>query len=110
MSRTFDANPYYSPEKCGLILVGVLEDPDASYDFSTVIVAKDVETGKLYAAHDSGCSCPTPFESINSLDAMTQIASLSDLDRFIADVPYTRYEYNDRVKLLDAVRDELTST
>lgn len=44
-------------------LVGHLEDPDACYSFDDIIVWKDKETGKLYYAEDSGCSCPSPFES-----------------------------------------------
>jgi hypothetical protein len=59
------ANVYYSPEDFGLTVVDELsKDPD--YDFDMLVVWRH-EDGTLYWAHDSGCSCPTPFEDYNRL-------------------------------------------
>ena len=75
----FENNPYYSPEKCGLEIVGTAEkEPD--WDFSIVLVVKDKKSGKLFAAHDSGCSCPVPFENHRSLADFTLITDPKQLD------------------------------
>jgi hypothetical protein len=52
----------YNPESCGMELVAEIELSDGCYQFSTVCVWRELSTGKLWGAHDSGCSCPTPFE------------------------------------------------
>lgn len=52
-------NPYYSPKKCGLQIIDALEDPAASYDFSTVVAFRKSRTKRVFIVHDSGCSCPT---------------------------------------------------
>lgn len=39
-------------------------DTDEDWGFDTVIVLKDPETGKHFAGHDSGCSCPSPFDGM----------------------------------------------
>ena len=58
----YDNNPYYSPEKSGLEIIGEVDFSDGSYQFNYLVVWKDLATGKLYYAEDSGCSCPSPFE------------------------------------------------
>ncbi len=63
-------NPYYSPEKCGLVKVAEAELDGESYQFHIRIVWKAAD-GKFYTASDSGCSCPTPFEDIRGLDDLT---------------------------------------
>lgn len=63
-------NPYYSPEKCGLEIVCQVELSEPSYSFDTRVVWK-AQNGKLYTAHDSGCSCPTPFEYFHKLGDLT---------------------------------------
>lgn len=54
-------NIYYSPEKFGLEMVGGVELSDGNYQFDTIILLRDSH-GILLYAHDSGCSCPSPFE------------------------------------------------
>ena len=70
------ANVYYNPEKFGLTVVGELNDPWASYDFNDLVVWKH-EEGGVYWATDSGCSCPTPFETYNSLDDLHEVTAAS---------------------------------
>lgn len=74
MSRHFDENPYYNPEACGLTQIGVA-DEDLCYEFNTLVVWRDNESGDLYWSSDSGCSCPTPFEDDRDL------ADLRKLDK-----------------------------
>jgi hypothetical protein len=56
------SNIYYSPEDFGLVLVDSLDEPDLSYEYHTLIVLQHTESGRIFYAEDSGCSCPTPFE------------------------------------------------
>lgn len=79
-------NPYYHPEKVGLEIVALLEDADANYSFDTVLVVRDTQgtlSGPFYAAHDSGCSCPTPFEDLREIGDFTPIRCVEDLKRFV---------------------------
>jgi hypothetical protein len=69
---TFNGNPYYNPERCGLVILQTLE-ADLSYEFEIFVLWKDIETGNAYFGYDSGCSCPTPFEDFTSLYDMTQV-------------------------------------
>lgn len=73
-----DANPYYSPEKMGLELIGVAED-DAPYEFDMLVAWYHPETNGVYAAADAGCSCPTPFEDYTTIERLTPINHVSDL-------------------------------
>lgn len=106
----FSKNPYYNPAECSLELIGVLED-DEPWQFDMVIVVKDKLDGKLYAAHDSGCSCPTPFEGIEELSDMTPITTVDDLKRFV-EVNESEYEqkwsFADRTALYKKVRAALS--
>ena len=81
MSRKFNgANPYYSPEKCGLEILAEAEDRNMSYEFDKLVVWIDLESGNLYAARDSGCSCPSPFEGYTELGDMTLLRSLHTVE------------------------------
>lgn len=82
-------NIYYDPENCGLKLVGSLDQADLCYEFNTLIVLESNQSGKLYWATSSGCSCPTPFEEYhfrndddNDLNALNE----QTLDSFISAV------------------------
>lgn len=105
MSDFGSNNPYYAPEKCGLTIVGVLDDPNADYSFSYVVVWKDA-AGKLYGAHDSGCSCPSPFEDFHNLSQLTPIRTEDDFRKLVADA-YTAYTPSDVLDLAKKVRDLL---
>lgn len=90
--RTFggyDANVYYNPAEAGFELLAEVEDRDVgSYEFDFAILLRDRETGKLYAAHDSGCSCPTPFEDVRTLGDLIEIRSVADVMGFIRGLEY----------------------
>jgi hypothetical protein len=76
----FKANPHYSPEACGLKQL-FDQDNGGSYEFDMFLLFLDVATGKFYAAKDSGCSCPTPFEDVRGLEDMTPVETWTDLKR-----------------------------
>lgn len=58
---------------------------DLSYEFDEVQVFKHKVTGQLLIAHDSGCSCPSPFEDTTVRDGRF-IHRLKDFDDFVANV------------------------
>lgn len=71
----YNPDAYNQPEAFGLIIVGELNDPDACYSFDDLVVWQHVESGVVYYAVDSGCSCPSPFEDFTSLDTLTQVTA-----------------------------------
>lgn len=48
------------------------------YGFSIVLLVRD-SGGNLWAAHDSGCSCPTPFEDHSFPTDFVPIRVLEDI-------------------------------
>lgn len=73
-------DPYYNPEKFGLTKIAEMEWSEPCYSFDMTVAWLDAN-GKLYWGSDSGCSCPSPFEStgLDSLDT----GSFFDLDKEI---------------------------
>ena len=99
----YDLNPYYSPEALGLSVVADLEMSEPNWSFDTVVVWRHIESGQIYWAHDSGCSCPTPFEDYTSLDKLTKLSSDAEYDelkRFVSD----SYQAGERAAFLRKVR------
>lgn len=77
---TWEGNPYYSPERCGLKVVGMVEkEPD--YDFNMFVVWESVADKDLYMGSDSGCSCPSPFEDTHSIEELERIGSYDQFAR-----------------------------
>ena len=56
----------YSPEKFGLEIIARHDFANA-YEFDEVIIFRN-ENGQLLAGHDSGCSCPIPWDDITVSD------------------------------------------
>jgi len=82
---SYNDNPVMEPEKYGFILVGEIELSPPSYSFDLLAVLKN-EKG-YYLGTDSGCSCPSPWESHTTEDftgpltaeqAIEEIISLSE--------------------------------
>lgn len=61
---------YYNPEKFGLIPVDQIDWSSGCYEFDITAVWKRIVDGQLLYAEDSGCSCPSPFESVG-IDDLT---------------------------------------
>lgn len=64
-------NPYYDPEKCGLTLLS-FNEPNLSWEYNTLCFWASAE-GYVYTAHDSGCSCPIPFETGHARDTVAEV-------------------------------------
>lgn len=77
-SGMWQYNPYYNPEKCGLEIIKV-EGGYHDYEYDTEVWFRDVESNAIYYAHDSGCSCPIPFENFKSLNDMTKLTLIEKL-------------------------------
>jgi hypothetical protein len=104
----YEKNVLYSPEACGLRLIGELADADEFYDFDTVIVVQDVASGRIYAGHDSGCSCPTPFEDVHSLGDLTEIRTVDEIRSFVkAHEEYVNWPLAEQQALYRKVREVL---
>lgn len=86
----FTENVYYYPEKSGMEIVTQLELSEPCYSFDTQVVWRVKGKKKLYTAHDSGCSCPTPFEDYHKLSDLTPItnAVIEELKREIRQHEY----------------------
>lgn len=76
----YETNPYYSPGASGLAIVGDL-DAGGGYDFDMLVVWQRIEDGALFWSTDSGCSCPSPFEDVNSVDDLTSISDPREFSR-----------------------------
>lgn len=100
---SYDTNVYDNPEKHGLEIIGELRDPNESYDFDTVVFWKSGR--KVYAAHDSGCSCPSPFEGYNDIKDLERITRVAAAQQFIESFEdnYLKYDVAAKRDLLAAV-------
>ncbi len=74
---------YYAAEKLGFAIL-VDEDLGGSYEFDQLIVVRAPD-GTLWAAHDAGCSCPTPFEDMSWPADWTEIKQPADIEPVIAE-------------------------
>ncbi len=67
---------YYNPENYGLEIFVSLDEPNMSYEYNMFVVWIDRKERKLYYATDSGCSCPSPFEGISSVQELNELKNL----------------------------------
>ncbi len=65
-------NIYYSPEAHGLEILGEVEE-SVSYQFNQFVVWRRLSDGTLFYASDSGCSCPSPFETYENVESLKRI-------------------------------------
>jgi len=99
--------PYYNAPDF-LKHVYTIPDPNACYDFADVVIVRDSRDNKLYAAYDSGCSCPSPFEDHEFPTDFTELHSASELDDFIAGLS-TRYLETDVTAAKEAITEALNN-
>lgn len=97
-------NPASDPAICGLAIIDDLEQPDLSYEYNTIIAWRDLATGKVYIAADSGCSCPTPFEQIAKLSDLTLVVNTLDAQAFVRGENHERYNGEPAFPLRDVMR------
>lgn len=86
---------YHSPEKFGLTIVGMLDDPQSSYSFDDTVVWQSTDSRKLYYGQDSGCSCPSSFEG-QGIEDLTEITDETWNDFFAATRGRVRTGYGNR--------------
>lgn len=67
---SWESNPYYHPEKLGLNKVVDLDFSDGCYQFDLTAVWTKEGEKKFFWADDSGCSCPSPFENVNTIEEL----------------------------------------
>lgn len=95
----YDENIYDYPEKHGLTLVEAIDDPDACYSFGIFALWRH-EDGRLFYAQDSGCSCPSPFETYDSLNDLTELTNNSwkDFEKAVNEWQDYNTTYEGRVR------------
>ena len=82
MAQTHEFDSLYgSPESWGLEVVGEV-DSGGDYEFDKTCVWRHKSSGALFWAHDSGCSCPLPFENYSSLMELDTLTSKEDFKAF----------------------------
>lgn len=74
-------NIYSAPEKFGLTIVDSMSMTKESYQFDILLVITDGKN--FYAARDSGCSCPSPFENIQSVNKLVHLTGPASLDELV---------------------------
>lgn len=97
-------NPYYHPEKLGLKVLAELEHSDGCYQYDTDMAWIHEETGKVYTAYDSGCSCPVPFEQYQTLEDLICIDSNESYDEYEKTVLNRSYSEASEVDKLQFLR------
>lgn len=105
-----DNNVYYSPEKFGLVILGTLDEPDLSYEYNTLVVFQRIKVGSMYWAHDSGCSCPTPFETYRfngAEDTNLERLTRSSWNSFETTVKGFPVGHGERARLLELCKSSL---
>jgi hypothetical protein len=105
-------NVYYSPERFDLEKVDSLDQDDLSYEYNTLVVWRHIPSGRLYWAHDQGCSCPTPFEECrfegpDRIEAMQEITPGPAMQAFEHAVNEFPADLQEKSDLLAAVRSRL---
>jgi len=89
---------YYNPSKFGLTPVAEIQDGTLSYEFDILAVWKEDATGFLYYAQDNGCSCPSPFEDMRSLESLNKVVTQEDWNRFERAAREWNRDYRDKNK------------
>lgn len=69
---------YNNPEAFNTQIVGSFELDNESYQFDTILVLKDMDSGKFYVLHDAGCSCPEPFDMFTTKESLGRLFSVHE--------------------------------
>lgn len=89
-----DTGIYDNPNDFELTLVRDVDIAD-SYEFDIVGIWKTSD-GRHLIGHDSGCSCPTPFENTR-VDELTEVHTLAEVADF-ARAKWGEWHVYDRVE------------
>lgn len=94
---SYDSNPYYNAADHDppLEVIHAFDAYEPSWDFDIFLVVREISTGKVYVANDSGCSCPTPFEDHVWPTDYTEVRSWEDVKNAL-DAAFTSDGYRPR--------------
>lgn len=84
--QSWRSNVEYHPEHFLLTVIDVIETGGA-YEFDTSILWQHAN-GTFWYAHDSGCSCPTPFEGYDFNEGLEQVRNLDHLEDLLKNQHY----------------------
>lgn len=104
---SWDENVYYQPEKFGLKVLAEMEFGEPNYSFDTRVLWLHEESGVLYTARDSGCSCPTPFELFDSIEKLERVdfASIESEIKLAEGDKYTRVKPEESSNFLATIKN-----
>lgn len=91
-------------EALGYTLVGQFGEYD--YSWNIVVVFKREDTGEVFIAQASGCSCNSPSDFISEA-SLQKVTSVRDAGSFLDSATYGWQDGKRRVDVLKAVRDAL---
>ena len=63
---------YYDPDKMNLEIIEEI-DCGGGYEFDKVVVWRNKHNNELRWGWDSGCSCPSPFETITNWNELNKL-------------------------------------
>ena len=98
-------NPESNPEAMGLKIIDILEN-SSHHDFDTHMVWRH-QDGTFYWGHDSGCSCPTPFEDYQIGDGLLELTDFPSFSDMIMNYE-GKSTMGERMKFLQEVEKELS--
>lgn len=105
-SGGYDQNVHSSPTSCGFDLVASLEDVEP-YQFDITLLLRDHASGRFYVVHDSGCSCPSPFEDVTDMSDLTLVRTEQEVGDFIKSKMSSSIPASDVLDFMRKVRDVL---
>lgn len=109
MEQNYPLNPYYSHDKLQLSVL-VFDQPNMCYEYNTLCFFSTPK-GEVYAAKDSGCSCPTPFEEYEGrttdevVRKMERVGSVHQAESIFRDWNNGIYDTRDKLLESDAVSE-----
>jgi len=89
---SYDDNLYYYPEKHGAVKLAEHDLAEPCYSFDLLVAWKTADG--IYLGTDSGCSCPSPFESYNGLQDATGPLTVEQALEEAANLKTAAYEPN----------------
>lgn len=94
--------PFGNPDNRTLVQVAEWDFYDEPYEFDMIAVWHEPATGQVWAAIDSGCSCPTPFEDHVFPTDFTEVRSWEDVKAMVP--PLGDSSYRTRNNIPDYLR------
>lgn len=102
MAYTHD-DPYNNPNSFGLMIVGECDLYQEDWGFNIAVVWYHNQSKQFYLGTDSGCSCPSPFEWIESLSDLSGPYSKAEVLRAVADLSCE--DRSEIIKLCEKIRN-----